>query len=142
MEISQTTPALLYPTVSLLMLAYTQRFLALANLVRTLHARYGEDKDPLILKQISNLRRRIRIIRNMQFLGVLSLLFCTLCLFFMFLNNEHLANWTFGTALVLLMISLSLSVVEIQNSVAALDLHLTDLESRESSTAADDADGI
>ena len=40
MEITFNTPALLFPAISLLLLAYTNRFLALANLVRRLHDEY------------------------------------------------------------------------------------------------------
>ncbi|MBP7675335.1 MAG: DUF2721 domain-containing protein, partial [Thermoanaerobaculia bacterium] len=66
MELSLTTPALLFPAVSLLLLAYTNRFLALATLVRSLHAHYRERADPLVLKQIDNLRYRIHLIQGMQ----------------------------------------------------------------------------
>jgi len=38
MEITITTPALLFLAISLLMISYTTRFLHLANLARSLHA--------------------------------------------------------------------------------------------------------
>jgi hypothetical protein len=38
MELPITTPALLFPAISLLMISYTARFLHLANLARSLHA--------------------------------------------------------------------------------------------------------
>lgn len=110
------------------MLAYTQRFLALAELIRSLHKGYREKENPLLLKQIHNLRFRIRLIRNMQWLGVLSLISCTVCLFFIFLDMQRGAEIAFGVSLALLITSLGFSAVEIQNSVRALDLHLTDLE--------------
>ena len=66
MEISLTTPALLFPAISLLLLAYTNRFLALANLIRNLHAKYMSEKDLKIKAQISNLKKRVILIRNMQ----------------------------------------------------------------------------
>ena len=128
MELNLTTPSLLYPTVSLLLLAYTQRFLALAALIRSLHASYKEKPDPMILAQIDNLRFRIRLIRNMQACGVLSLLVCTICMFFIFKSQYTAANLTFGLSLCLMIISLLFSVREIYDSVKALDLHLTDLE--------------
>lgn len=128
MELTLTTPSLIYPTVSLLMLAYTQRFLSLANLIRDLHRSYKANPDPMILAQIDNLRFRIRLIRNMQALGVMSILMCTLCLFLLFYGHTRAGAVTFGASLVLLITSLAFSLLEIQNSVRALDLHLQDLE--------------
>ena len=85
MELSITTPALLFPAISLLMLAYTNRFLAIANLIRSLHAKYKQfPDDKHIITQIQNLRIRIRLIRSMQAIGVLSFLFCVMCMFTIF----------------------------------------------------------
>ena len=74
MEINITTPALLFPAISLLLLAFTNRFLALANLVRQLHQNYKSDPDEFLLGQIANIRFRINLIRDMQAYGVSSLL--------------------------------------------------------------------
>jgi len=84
MEINLTTPAVLFPAVSLLLLAYTNRFLALANIIRKLHADHQVSPDSRYLAQIENLRRRIRMVRNMQFAGVVSLLLCTVCMYLLF----------------------------------------------------------
>ena len=128
MELSLTTPALLFPAVSLLLLAYTNRFLALASLVRSLHAGYRQHPDPLVLKQIDNLRYRIHLIRNMQAAGVSSLLVCVVCMFVLFFGEAGVGKALFAASLVLMIVSLALSVREIQVSVKALDLHLLDLE--------------
>jgi hypothetical protein len=128
MNIDLTTPALLFPAISLLLLAYTNRFLALAALIRNLHARYREQRETLVWKQIKNLRLRVNLIRIMQALGVLSLFFCVAAMFLVFSDNYGAAEWIFGMSLVLLMLSLAFSVVEIQISVRALDLQLKDLE--------------
>jgi hypothetical protein len=128
MEINLTTPALLFPAISLLLLAFTNRFLALAALIRTLHARYQASPDELIVAQIGTLRYRVMLIRNMQALAVLSLLLCVLCMFVLFAGHMLLGKITFGISLVLMMISLALSVREIQVSVNALNLQLRDLE--------------
>ncbi len=128
MEITLTTPALLFPAVSLLLLAYTNRFLALAALIRNLHASYHATPDALILQQIDNLRYRVLLIRNMQALGVSSLLLCVICMFVLFAGQLVAGKILFGVSLVLLIVSLGLSVREIQVSVLALDLHLRDLE--------------
>ena len=60
MDLSLTTPALLFPAISLLLLAYTNRFLTLANLIRDLHARYTANPDQILLWQLRSLRYRVR----------------------------------------------------------------------------------
>ncbi len=131
MDISLTTPALLFPTVSLLMLAYTNRFLTLASIIRNLHARYEDDDDENLLGQIANLRYRVYLIRNMQIAGVLSLLFCVMSMFALFAGWLAGGQWSFASALILMIISLGISLRELQVSVGALDLLLTDLEEHE-----------
>lgn len=123
-----TTPALLFSAISLLLLAYTNRFLAYANLVRTLHARFKENRDSLLIGQIQNLRKRLVLTRTMQLLGIGSLLLCVLCMFLVYVDVQLVAEIIFGIALVMLIISLAISVREIQISVRALDLHLSDME--------------
>ncbi len=129
MEITLTTPALLFPTISLLLLAYTNRFLALAALIRKLHSTYNTSADQMLLGQIGNLKRRVVLIRNMEALGVLSLFLCVLCMFMLFAGFTVIGKWIFGLSLVLLMVSLGLSVREIHISIGALYLQLGDLES-------------
>ena len=128
MGIDLTTPALLFPAISLLLLAYTNRFLALASLIRSLYARYQTERDERILAQIGNLRLRVALIRMMQATGVLSLLVCVVCMFALFAGFERWGKVAFGASLVLMMISLALSVWEIQISVRALNIQLSDLE--------------
>ena len=127
MDIDLTTPSLLFPAVSLLLLAYTNRFLGLAALIRSLHDRYQEKMDRRIIAQIDNLRFRVILIRNMQAFGVSSMLLCVLCMFLLFFGQVLLAKVVFGASLTLMMISLGLSIYEIQISVKALHLELRDL---------------
>lgn len=127
-ELTITTPALLFPAISLLLLAYTNRFLVLAQLVRDLHSRYIKSPDELLLGQIDNLRRRIALIKDMQFLGVSSFFLCVFCMLLIFFERKLLAELVFGCSLLLLMASLGLSIREIRISVDALNLHLSDLE--------------
>jgi len=132
MELSLTTPALLFPAISLLMLAYTSRFLVLAQLVRELHSKYSselENADKGILAQICNLRKRLHIIKYMQIFGALSFFFCVVCMFLIFMGNNIFADYVFGLSLVLLIVSLALLVAELQISVKALDIQLSDVES-------------
>jgi hypothetical protein len=131
MEFSLTTPALLFPTISLLMLAYTNRFLTLATIIRNLYDRYNEAQNENLLKQIGNLRYRIYLIRNMQIFGVLSLLMCVVSMFALFAGWVEGGQWSFGIALILMIVSLGISLRELFISVGALDLLLTDLEEHE-----------
>lgn len=128
MEINVTTPALLFPAISLLLLAFTNRFLTLANLIRDLHSKYKIDQNEVYVGQIANLRYRIRLIRDMQAFGIASLLFCVVSMFALFAGWLVVGKWIFGFSLVLMMIALALSLREIQVSVGALDLHLQDME--------------
>ena len=130
-EFSLTTPALLFPTVSLLMLAYTNRFLTLATIIRNLNDRFHESADKNLLAQIDNLRYRVYLIRNMQIVGVLSLLMCVVSMFAIFAGWSDGGAWSFGIALVLMIVSLGISLRELQISVGALDLLLTSLEEHE-----------
>lgn len=130
MTIDLTTPALLFPAISLLLLAFTNRFLALATLIRSLHDRYQATPDQHIIDQISNLRYRVMLIRNMQIFGILSLLLCVICMFTLFSGHMLLGKVIFGISLLLMILSLGLSVREIQVSVHALELQLGDLEYR------------
>jgi len=128
MEINVTTPALLFPAISLLLLAFTNRFLTLANLIRDLHSKYKIDQNEVYVGQIANLKYRIRLIRDMQAFGIASLLFCVVSMFALFAGWLEVGKWIFGFSLVLMMVSLALSLREIQISVGALDLHLRDME--------------
>ena len=128
MELTLTTPALLFPAISLLLLAYTNRFLTLANLMRDLYARYRAQPDPRIMGQLHNLRYRIVIIRNMQASGITSFFGCVLAMFLLFAGQPTIGQWVFGAGLVFLLISLGLSFREIQVSIDALTLQLEDLE--------------
>jgi Zn-dependent membrane protease YugP len=128
MDLPLSTPSLLFPAVSLLLLAYTNRFLSLANLVRALYADYQKNHEAQVLAQIQNLRLRISLIQSMQTSGVLSLLFCTLSMLLIYLGVNQLAAGIFGFSLLLMIVSLFLSVWEIHISTRALRILLSDLE--------------
>jgi hypothetical protein len=127
-QLTLTTPALLFSAISLLLLAYTNRFLAYASVVRNLHEQYKEDPNGIIVGQIQNLRKRLVLTRTMQLMGIGSLLLCVLCMFLVYIEQQLAAEIIFGIALVMLIISLAISVREIQISVKALDLHLSNME--------------
>jgi hypothetical protein len=127
MEITLTTPALLFPAISLLLLAYTNRFLAIANIIRHLHRMYLENPMKVLEGQIVNLRKRLFLIRSMQFLGVASLLLCVVSMFFLYLKIGSWGGIFFGISLVALMLSLLFSLREIQLSTKALEMELSDM---------------
>jgi len=133
MDITLTTPGLLFPAISLLMLAYTNRFLTLATIIRTLYDRYHTNREENLLGQIANLRYRIFLIRNMQIYGVLSLVFCVVSMFALFAGWIIGGQWSFAIAMILMIVSLVISLRELQVSGGALDLLLRDMEKHERS---------
>ncbi|MGK0412249.1 MAG: hypothetical protein ACJA1B_000440 [Polaribacter sp.] len=127
-ELTLTTPALLFSAISLIMLAYTNRFLAYAAVIRSLHDKYLEKKDDSLLRQIQNLKLRLNLTRYMQIFGITSLLFCVLTMFLIYVDFHRIAVWVFGLALILLIVSLALLIKEIQISAQALQHHIADIE--------------
>ncbi len=129
MEITFNTPALLFPAISLLLLSYTNRYLAIANLIRKLHSDYPHREDKVILlKQIKILRLRINLIRYMQTMGVFSFLCCVIAMYGVYQGWMPIARMAFATSLLSLLGSLVLSLVEISQSNKALSWSLSDLE--------------
>ncbi|MFZ7114835.1 MAG: DUF2721 domain-containing protein [Bacteroidota bacterium] len=132
MDISINTPALLFPAISLIMLAYGNRFLAISNRIRNLHDRYNaNEKNVVIHGQIKSLRYRLRLIKNMQFLGSLSILLAIVTMFLIYSEKMELAHFFFAVSLILFTASLIVSLVEIQLSTKALELELSDIEGLE-----------
>ncbi|APY10074.1 DUF2721 domain-containing protein [Seonamhaeicola sp. NFXS20] len=123
-----TTPALLFSAISLIMLAYTNRFLAYAATIRNLHDKYVKNKKSVLIAQIENIKKRLYLTRAMQILGISSLLLCVLTMFLIYIDQQIIAVWVFGVALLLLIASLALLIVEIQISVKALEHHISDIE--------------
>jgi cytochrome bd-type quinol oxidase subunit 1 len=129
MELTINVPALLFPGITLLMLAYTNRFLGLASLIRNLHDKLRENKErPSIVKQIRNLRLRLYLIRYMQLFGAFSFALCLVCMFCIYQNKKEAAELTFFISLFSLFLSLLISLWEIQISTRALDYELSDME--------------
>lgn len=127
-DLTLTTPTLLFSAISLIMLAYTNRFLAYASVIRNLHGRYKESHDPTLLRQIQNLRSRLDLTRYMQIFGISSLLLCVLTMFLIYIEQAEASIYIFGIALLLLIISLALLIKEIQISTKALGYHISDIE--------------
>ena len=128
MEITLTTPALLFPAISLLLVAYTNRFNTIGGRIRKLHSQYKETHDAVLIYQIDSLRKRVNIIKNMQAFGVASLFLCVLCLFIIFAGYLFVGEVIFGLSLVFMMVSLGLSFWEISLSVHALNILLSNMQ--------------
>ena len=126
-----TTPSFLFSAISLILLAYTNRFLSYASVVRALKEKHQQTHDPKDIAQIANLRKRLYLTRSMQILGILSLLLCVIAMFFIYVSWQIFAAWIFGIALLLLAASLCVCIWEINISVKALEIHLEDISSKE-----------
>jgi uncharacterized membrane protein YtjA (UPF0391 family) len=131
MELTIQTPALLFPAVSLLLLAYTNKFLAIANLIRKLITDYHKRQHHNLMPQISSLKRRLTLIRWMQVFGIASILFCVITMFLIYAGFQTGAKILFGFSLLLMIISLVISIIEIFLSAGALRVVLREIELKE-----------
>lgn len=128
MDFTIQTPTLLFSAISLLMLAYTNRFVVIAGLIRDLYAKYQEQPNDIIKGQLLNLRKRMKIIRNMQVFGALSFFFSVLSLMTIFIDLVLFAEILFGISLVMMLVSLLLLIMELNISVHALNIQLKDFD--------------
>lgn len=129
-DLTLMDPALLFSAISLILLAYTNRFLSYAQLVRNLQDKYQVNPDNKAVAQISNLRKRLYLTRSMQILGLLSLLFCVVSMFLIYISWQLIAAYFFVIGLLLLAASLCLCIWEINISVKALEINLQDMGSK------------
>lgn len=128
MDITITTPALLFPAISVLFLAYSNRFLAIASRIREQHNLFNKTQSPVAKKQIDSLRLRIRFIVAMQVLGVIGIISCTLAMGLIFYGLQYLGNITFGFSMMFIVLSLLASISELLLSTKALNIELEDME--------------
>ncbi|WP_298349366.1 DUF2721 domain-containing protein [uncultured Dokdonia sp.] len=128
MNLTLSIPALLFPAISLTMLAYNARYLAIAALIRNLHASYQETGSEDVRLQVTKLRKRLSIIKNMQAVAIVSFLLAVITMFLIYIDITFWANLVFAVSLVALMTSLILSLVEVQLSTKALSIQLKDME--------------
>lgn len=130
MDFNLQTPTLLFSAISLLMLAYTNRFVVIANLIRELYAQHIKEPTDITYDQLANLRKRMRIIRDMQIFGGVSFFFSVLSLLLLFASLDFIAKIAFGTSIIMLLVSLILLLMELQISVHALNIQLKDFDSK------------
>ena len=128
MELTLSIPALLFPAISLTMLAYNARYLAIAALIRQLHQKYQETESKAVALQVKQLRKRLSIIKNMQATAIFSFLLAVVTMSLIYVELRFWANLIFGISLFALMVSLVLSLIEVQLSTKALSIQLEDME--------------
>ncbi len=128
MELTLSIPALLFPAISLTMLAYNARYLAIAALIRQLYQKYEETGSSSIGLQVQKLRKRLAIIKNMQATAIVSFLLAVITMSLIYIEQTFWANLIFGVSLFALIISLILSLIEVQLSTKALEIQLRDME--------------
>ncbi|MFK7813263.1 MAG: DUF2721 domain-containing protein [Maribacter sp.] len=128
MELTLSIPALLFPAISLTMLAYNARYLAIAALIRQLHEKYQETESESVGLQVKKLNKRLTLIKNMQATAIFSFLLAVITMALIYLELSTFANIIFGASLLALMISLILSLIEVQISTKALSIQLKDIE--------------
>ena len=127
-ELTLITPTFLFSAVSLILLAYTNRFLAYTSLVRNLKVKYMENKSSVTKAEIENLKKRLKLTRLMQLYGVASLLLCVATMFLIYIGLQTVSVVIFAVALLFLITSLALSVWEINISPKSIQIHLSDME--------------
>ncbi|WP_396636139.1 DUF2721 domain-containing protein [Maribacter sp. R77961] len=129
MELSLSIPALLFPAISLTMLAYNARYLAIAALIRQLYEKYQENSSSPLEQQINQLRKRLGIIKGMQATAIFSFLLAVITMSLIYMEFNFWAKLIFGVSLIALMFSLALSLIEVQLSTKALEIQLKNMES-------------
>lgn len=129
-ELTLITPTFLFSAVSLILLAYTNRFLAYTSLVRNLKVKYMENKSSVTKAEIENLKKRLKLTRLMQLYGVASLLLCVATMFLIYIGLQTVSVVIFAVALLFLITSLALSVWEINISSKSIQIHLSDMEAK------------
>lgn len=128
-ELTLITPTFLFSAISLILLAYTNRFLSYAQLIRSLKDKYMENPSKMTMAQIKNMQKRVKLTKLMQLFGVISLLLCVATMFFIYIGYQTVSVYIFGIALVSLITSLGLSAWEIQISARSLQIYLSDMAS-------------
>ena len=122
MNLNITDPAIMFSGISLLFLAYTNRYLALASVIRSLNKELRHQDEKNRFRQIENLHLRINLIKYMQAFAVISFLFCVFAMLTLFWENQFLGEVFFIMSLVTMIISLLISLTEILKSGESLKI--------------------
>ena len=128
MNIEITTPALLFPAITILFLAYSNRFLTIATRIREKHELFNKTQSPIAQKQIVSFRQRLRFIVAMEMFAVLGIISCTVAMGFIFYGLQQAGNFAFATSILFIILSLLASIVELIFSTKALNIELADMQ--------------
>ncbi len=128
MNITITTPALLFPAISVLFLAYSNRYLAIAKRIRELHDLFLRTKNNYAMKQVDSLRKRVRLIIIMQLFAVTGIICSILTMGLIFFGHNLLAKYAFLVSMILIVFSLLISMWELLISTQALNIELQNME--------------
>lgn len=128
MDIAINTPALLFPAITILFLAYSNRFLTIATRIREKHADFNKTHSPVAAKQIMSFRLRLRYIVAMEMFAVLGIISCTIAMGFIFYGLQNYGNIAFAISMLFIVLSLLASIIELFFSMKALNIELEDME--------------
>lgn len=128
MDFNLETPAMIFPAISLLMLAYTNRFVVLAGLIRELYEEHKVTPKQEILAQIENLQKRMSYIKNMQVLGAIAFILAVVAMLLGMIEYDFESAIVFTLSLVTLVGSLIYLLLELQISITALTIQLDDIK--------------
>ncbi len=128
MDIAVTTPALLFPAITILFLAYSNRFLTIATRIREKHADFNKTHSPIAEKQIVSFRRRLQYIVAMEMFAVLGIISCIISTGFIFYGFQYYGNVSFAISMLFIVLSLFASIIELFFSTRALNIELEDME--------------
>jgi hypothetical protein len=128
MDIAVTTPALLFPAITILFLAYSNRFLTIATRIREKHADFNKTRSPIAEKQIVSFRRRLQYIVAMEIFAVLGIISCIVAMGFIFFGFQYYGNLSFAISMTFIVLSLFASIIELFFSTRALNIELEDME--------------
>jgi len=123
------TPAIVFPAISMLLVAYTSRFMVISQRIRSLHEKYATTSTEQTLQQLANFRQRLSLIKWMQCFGVLAFISVTLSILMILLGFlPKYVEIAFGLSLTFLVTSLGLALHEIMISTRAIEIELQGIE--------------
>jgi hypothetical protein len=122
LALNPAVPALIFPAISLLFLAYTNRFLGLTAVARKMLAAHLAEAQPHWEVQLINIRRRLHLIRQMQMMGLGSIILAALSMGALVNAFERLGQGLFVCSLVCFIGSMGICVHEIKLSIDAIEV--------------------
>ncbi len=119
------TPTYVFSAISLLMIAYTSRYVAISQVIRHL-SESAPGSDSRVECQIRSLMKRVKYIRNMQITALIGFCANIMTMILIVLGIDFLIAPLFIAGLVLILVSLGICIMEIALSAQALSISLSD----------------